>query len=73
MNLQDHPTWELIRLNALAMGWASIIRKETDFHLTCLMLEGISAHYLSLHHFYEHIATSQERRSMLQAGYQPIC
>lgn len=73
INTHDYPTWELIRLNALSMGWPCIIRKETNFHLECLILEGVSAHYLSLHHFYERIATPNERRDMLLAGYQPIC
>ncbi len=71
--LADDKVWHLLRLNAQNVGWAHIIRTEILEHFFAIRDGGNASTYKTLHIFYEKVATPEERKQMLSAGYQPKC
>lgn len=66
-------TWELIRLQAIQMGWRHVLIKESIQHFLRLQNLDEVTGYQTLHAFYSRIATPTEQRAMLKAGYNPPC
>ena len=73
MPYPQEQTWEIIRINASAVGWDALIAQLKKNHVVALTKGIAHPQQDMIHDFYEKAATPEERKIMLQNYFQPRC